>query len=58
MDKENWRLDKIKIEFKHGYSFNETEAERHDRYEGFISFANGVKESFNLRIPSDRLIGI
>lgn len=50
--KDNWRLNKIEIKFERGYSFNEKEEEKHDRYVGKIEFANGDGESFNLKIPT------
>jgi len=42
----NWKLEKIEIEFKKGYSFNNTI----DRYEGQIKFTNGDRESFEFNI--------
>jgi len=51
--KTGWRLNKIEIEFKKGYSFQEKEEEKHDRYIGKIEFENKDGESFNLKIPAD-----
>lgn len=48
-----WRLNRIEIKFEHGYSFNEKEEEKHDRYVGKIEFTNEDSESFNLKIPID-----
>lgn len=47
--KDEWRLKSLKIEFKPGYSFDNTE----DRYEGVISFENGEHESFQFRVRPD-----
>ena len=51
--KVDWRLSKIEIEFKVGYSFKENEDEKHDRYVGKIQFENNDGENFNLKIPKD-----
>lgn len=42
----NWKLEKLEIEFKQGYSFNNSV----DRYEGKIKFSNGKAESFVFKI--------
>jgi hypothetical protein len=42
----NWKLDKIEIQFKPGYSFDNSI----DRYEGKIKFSNGDGESFLFNI--------
>lgn len=47
--KENWRLQKLTLEFKAGYSFNKTE----DRYEGKIEFTNDENESFSVKLRED-----
>ena len=47
-----WRLKSIEIQFKKGYAFEKTEEEKHDRYEGKISFENGEGESFSFRVKS------
>lgn len=44
--KDNWRLDKIEIEFKRGYKHENSK----DRYEGKIRFENGEMESFSFKI--------
>jgi hemerythrin superfamily protein len=41
-----WKLKKITLEFKQGYSFNKTE----DRYEGKIEFENDEFESFSVKV--------
>jgi hypothetical protein len=51
--KTGWRLKNIEIKFEKGYSFNEKEEEKHDRYVGNIVFENEDGESFNLKIPTD-----
>lgn len=47
---ETWKLDEIKIEFKHGWSHEKDPEKKVDRYEGTISFTNGESESFKFRI--------
>lgn len=47
--KENWRLQKLTLEFQKGYSFNKTE----DRYEGKIEFTNGENETFSVKLRED-----
>jgi hypothetical protein len=44
-----YKLDSIKIDFRQGYSYNETK----DRYEGIIKFSNGEQESFQFKIRED-----
>lgn len=45
----DWKLDRIEIEFKRGYDHNKTV----DRYEGKIRFENGEYESFSFKIRPD-----
>ena len=47
---ETWKLDEIKIEFKHGWSHEKNPEKQKDRYEGTISFTNEESESFKFRI--------
>jgi hypothetical protein len=42
----DWKLKKITLEFKQGYTWDKTE----DRYEGKIEFTNGQLESFSVKI--------
>ncbi len=44
-----WKLRKITLEFKSGYSFNKTE----DRYEGKIEFENDEFESFSVKVTDE-----
>ena len=44
-----WKLRKITLEFKQGYSFNKTE----DRYEGKIEFQNDEFESFSVKVTDE-----
>ena len=44
-----WKLKKITLEFKQGYSFNKTE----DRYEGKIEFENDEFESFSVKVTDE-----
>jgi hypothetical protein len=46
----DWILKSIQIDFKQGYSFNDTE----DRYEGWIQFQNGEKEELKFKIRKDQ----
>ena len=46
----NWRLERIEIQFKKGYSFEKKEEKKHDRYEGVIEFENGEFESFCFKV--------
>lgn len=46
----NWKLEKIEINFKRGYSFDGSV----DRYEGRIQFSNGDNESFTFNIDQVR----
>lgn len=45
-DSPTWRLKSIKIEFKNGYSFENTV----DRYEGKIMFGNDKSENITMNI--------
>lgn len=45
----DWKLKSLSIEFKKGYSFEQSE----DRYEGFIKFENNENESFQFKIRPD-----
>lgn len=47
---DNWRLEKIVIEFEKGYSFKDKPEEKVDRYEGHIEFRNDERESFSFRV--------
>lgn len=44
-----WKLRKITLEFKNGYTYNRTE----DRYEGKIEFENDEFESFSVKVTDD-----
>jgi hypothetical protein len=46
----DWILKTIRIEFKEGYNFNDTE----DRYEGWIEFRNGDREELKFKIRKDQ----
>lgn len=45
----DWKLKKITLEFKKGYSFYQTE----DRYEGKIEFENDEFESFSVKVTDE-----
>lgn len=45
-----WILEKLNIEFKPGYSFNNTE----DRYEGKIEFRNNKGDSFKFNLNEEQ----
>jgi hypothetical protein len=47
--KERWKLRKLTVEFKKGYSFQNTE----DRYEGKIEFENGDDECFTIKLTEE-----
>jgi hypothetical protein len=47
---ENWRLQKIEIQFEKGFDFKTKPDEKIDRYEGMITFQNGEGESFTFRV--------
>ena len=47
---ENWRLQKIEIEFKHGWSHEKDPEKQKDRYEGKITFTNEESESFSFKV--------
>ena len=44
--KKTWKLEKIEIGFRKGYSFDQSV----DRYEGKIKFTNGDDESFTFNL--------
>ena len=46
----NWRLQKIEIQFEKGYDFREDPEEKIDRYVGVITFQNDERESFSFRV--------
>jgi hypothetical protein len=50
---EQWRLDKIEIEFKKGQSYEKDPQKQMDRYEGRIRFENGEYEYFQFRVSPD-----
>lgn len=50
---EQWRLDKIEIEFKKGQSWEKDSQKQMDRYEGRIRFENGEYEYFQFKVKPD-----
>jgi hypothetical protein len=44
-----WVLDNLSISFRKGFSFENSV----DRYEGYIKFRNGQKESFEFKLTED-----
>ena len=49
----DWKLQEITIEFKHGWGHEKDPEKQKDRYEGSIKFINGDRESFCLRVKSN-----
>lgn len=47
--RQSWKLSKLTIEYKKGYSFQNTE----DRYEGKIQFENEDEESFTIKLTEE-----
>jgi hypothetical protein len=47
--KDDWKLKSLTIEFKKGFSFENSK----DRYEGSIKFENGESESFQFKVRPD-----
>ena len=47
---ENWKLQKIEIEFKYGWSHETDPEKQKDRYEGKITFMNNDSESFSFKV--------
>jgi hypothetical protein len=52
-ESEQWRLDKIEIEFKRGQSYTSDPVKQVDRYEGRIRFENGEYEYFSFKVNPD-----
>lgn len=50
---DQWRLDKIEIEFKKGQSYEKDPQKQTDRYEGRIRFENNEFEYFQFRVNPD-----
>lgn len=50
MNNKEWKVRSFKVDFKPGYSWKDNPKEKIDRYEGSITFANEVNESFTINL--------
>ena len=51
--KKDFKLRKFSLEFEHGYSWGKDSEKQKDRYEGYITFSNDIREEFILKIDDD-----
>lgn len=51
--KKDFKLRKFSLEFEHGYSWEKDSEKQKDRYEGYITFSNDIREEFILKIDDD-----
>jgi hypothetical protein len=49
----NFKLRKFSLEFERGYSWEKESEKQKDRYEGYITFSNNIREEFILKVDDD-----
>lgn len=50
MTNTDWKLTSFQVDFKKGYSWEKENGKRVDRYEGEVTFENGISEKFTIKL--------
>lgn len=48
-----FKLRKFSLEFERGYSWKELPEQQQNRYEGYVTFSNNIREEFILKVDDD-----
>ena len=49
----DFKLRKFSLEFERGYSWKELPEQQQNRYEGYVTFSNNIREEFILKVDDD-----
>ena len=50
----NWKLTSFQVDFKKGYNWEKEDGKKVDRYEGEVTFENGISEKFTVKLDATK----
>ena len=54
MKEPNWKLASFQVDFKKGYNWEKEDGKKVDRYEGEVTFENGISEKFTVKLDATK----
>ena len=58
MKNTSWKLTSFQVDFKKGYEWEKEDGKKVDRYEGEVTFENGISEKFTVKLDATKCMVI